>query len=159
MKLSAQRNVEVNDFEASYKNGDADAIVAYCTMVLERSSYPEGFPQNFSIAYTTSSKQLVVEYELPTVAIIPDVLEYRYVKAGDKIASKPRKTSEIADIYQEVLSSIALRTIHEMFEADQANHITTVCFNSFIHTIDPATGQDIQPHLISIRTTRKILRD
>lgn len=30
-----------------------------------------------------------------------------------------------------------------------------ICFNGYIHTVDPATGQDIQPHLISVRTTRE----
>jgi restriction system protein len=46
----AQRNAEVDLFEAEYKAGEPNAIIAYSTMVLERSSYPEGFPQIFSVA-------------------------------------------------------------------------------------------------------------
>jgi restriction system protein len=30
-----------------------------------------------------------------------------------------------------------------------------VCFNGFIRSLDPATGQDIQPHLVSVRTTKE----
>lgn len=149
----AQRNAEVDIFETNYKAGEPDAIIAYYTMVFERSSFPEGFPQNFSIAYTAASEQLVVEYELPTVTIVPDVSEHKYVRSTDTISGKPRKEADIKDVYQEVIASVALRTIHEAFEADQCGRVKVVCFNGYIHTIDPATGRDIQPHLISVRTT------
>lgn len=49
--------------------------------------------------------------------------------------------------------------MHEVFEADQADLIQTVCFNGFIHAIDPATGRDTQPHLISVRTTKNSFMD
>jgi len=151
----AQRNAEVDSFQANYKAGSPDAIIAYCTMVLERSSYPEDFPQTFSIAYTAASKQLVVEYELPTVNIVPTVEEFRYVKSRDAISEKMRKDSDVKEIYQETVASIALRTMHEIFEADQFDHIPVLCFNGYIRTIDPATGKDIQPHLISVRATKE----
>ena len=149
----AQRDSEVDLFERDYHAGDPDAIIAYCSMVLERSPYPEGVPHNFSIAYTTASKQLVIECELPVASIIPTESEFRYVKSTDMITEKPRKESEIRSLYQDIVASIALRTIHEVFEADQSNHVTVICFNGYVHTIDPATGKDIQPHLISVRTT------
>ncbi len=150
-----QRNAEVDDFRDAYFAAEPDSIIAYNTMVLERSAYPEGFPQNFSIAYTVASKQLVVEYELPTPAIVPAMVEFRYVKAKDLIEGKPRKAGEIKEVYQDVIAAVALRTIHEVFEADQANCIETCCFNGYVHTVDPATGVDVQPHLISVRTTKE----
>lgn len=150
-----ERNEEVDSFEAEYKSGKPDAIISYCTMVLERSSYPEGFPHNFSIAYTEASKQLVIEYELPTVEVVPKITEHRYVRSTDNISAKPRKAADIKEAYQEVIASVALRTIHEIFEAEQEGHIQAFCFNGYIHTVDPATGRDIQPHLISVRTTKE----
>ncbi len=48
-----------------------------------------------------------------------------------------------------------MRTIHELFEADQGNHLDVVVFNGFVNEVDPATGKDIRPCLISIRTTRE----
>lgn len=150
-----QRNAEVDVFQAEYRAGDPDAIVAYYSLVLERSVYPDDFPQNFSIAYTAASKQLVVEYELPGISIVPAIAEYRYVRSTDTITGKPRKEAEIKDIYQELIASVALRNLHEIFEADQADHVTAVCFNGYIHTVDPATGHDVQPHLISVRTAKE----
>lgn len=149
------RDAEVDAFRDQYYAGDPDALIAYNTMVLERSVYPEGFPHHFSIAYTCASKLLVIEYELPTVDVVPKSSEFRYVRTRDIIDEKARKPSEIRAIYQDVIASVALRTMHEVFEADQADRIEAVCFNGFIHSVDLATGRDTQPHLVSVRATKK----
>lgn len=149
-----QRNAEVTELEQAYFAGDPSAVVAYTSMVLERSDYPDGFPQEFRLAYVVDSKQLVIEYELPTVEVVPPILEHRYVKAKDEISEKPRKAAEIRELYQDIVAAVALRSIHEAIEADQGSHFDIVCFNGFVQTIDPATGRDIRPHLVSVRTTR-----
>jgi restriction system protein len=149
-----ERNAEVDAFGHAYQSGDPDAIIVYNSMVLERSSYPEGVPQNFSLSYTSNSKMLVVEYQLPGVDVIPPVASYSYIRSRDVVAEKLRKPSEIKQIYQDLVASIALRTIHEIFEADLSRLVEVVCFNGYVQTVDPANGHDIQPHLISVRTTR-----
>lgn len=148
------RDVEVDAFRSDYQAGVPNAIVSYSSMVLERSEYPEGFSQNFSVAYQAGSKQLVIEYELPSAEIVPKASEYKYTKARDEITSRDSKPVEVKEIYADVIVAICLRTIHEIFEADAGRHIEVVCFNGYVSTVDPATGRDIQPHLISVRTTR-----
>jgi restriction system protein len=150
-----QRNGEVDALESAYRSGDGEAIVTYNTMVLERSDYPDGFPQEFRLAYAPESKELVIEYELPGVGVVPAAAEYKYVKARDAIDSKPRKAAEIKELYQDIVAAVALRTIHEVFEADQGNHLAVVTFNGFVQTVDPTTGRDVRPHLVSVRVTRE----
>lgn len=124
-------------------------------MVLEKSDYPEGFPQNFSLVFLPESKQLVIEYELPTSDIIPEVAEYRYIKSKDEVSTKQRKPAEIKSLYADLIASLTLRCLHELFEADQGEFIEVCCFNGYVDTIDPATGRGVQPHLVSVRTTRE----
>lgn len=150
-----ERNQEVDDFEKAYRAGDPNAVTAYCTMVLERSEYPDGCPQEFRLAYLPDSKELVIEYELPPINIVPLVAEYRYVKSRDAFDEKPRKPVDIKEQYQDIVASICLRTIHETIEADQNDHILVVVFNGFVQTVDPSTGRDIRPCLISVRTTKE----
>ena len=150
-----QHNQEVDELETLYKNGDISAVITYNSMVLERSEYPDGFPQNFRLAYAPESKEMVVEYELPGVTIIPNVSEYRYVKTKDAIEEKPRKAAEIKELYQDIVASITLRTLHEILEADQAKLIDVITFNGFVNSVDPATGKDIRPCLVSVRITRE----
>lgn len=149
-----QHNQEIHELESSYKTGDPNAVNAYCSMVLERSEYPDDFPKEFRNAYIPESKELIVEYELPHKNIVPTTNEYRYVKTKDTIEEKTKKSSIVKEIYQDLVSAICLRTIHELFEADQGNHLDVVVFNGFVNDIDPSTGKDIRPCLISIRTTK-----
>ena len=148
-----QRNQEVDELESAYNTNDPEAVIAYNSMVLERSDYPDGFPQEFRIAYVPDAKELVVEYELPSKGIVPITSEYKYVKTKDVIEEKPRKASFVKDLYQDIVTAICLRTIHELFEADQGNHLDVIVFNGLVNDVDPSTGKDIRPCLISIRTT------
>ena len=148
------RNAEVDAFEEDCGLGDPDALVAYFSMVLERSEYPEAFPQNFSVALQAQSRLLVIRYELPGPAIVPDAAEYRYVRARDAIDIKPRKPAELKAVYADVIAAIVLRTIHEVFEADVWSHLEAVAINGMVKAVDPATGRDIEPCLVSVCTTR-----
>ena len=140
-----QRNNEIDLFEKEYYEGAPDAVAGYCTMVLERSEYPDAFPQEFRLAYIPEPKELV----------IPEDAEYSYIKTKDEIRTKARTKTLIKETYKDVVASICLRTIHEVFEADQGKHLDVVVFSGFVQTIDPATGHDIRPYLISVRTTKE----
>ncbi|MGK6310835.1 restriction endonuclease [Variovorax sp. DT-64] len=150
-----RRNAEVDEFQAAYRAKEPDAVVAYNEMVLARSEYPtEGFPQKFRTAYSVDSAELVVEYDLPEVQAIPKEADYRYVKTKDSIESKSRKPTEIKQIYQDIVASVALRTLHELFEADQADALALITFNGMVDTHDPASGREVRVPVISVRTPK-----
>ncbi|MCS5934716.1 hypothetical protein LNO92_14220 [Klebsiella variicola subsp. variicola] len=94
---------------------------------------------------------MVVEYNLPEIAVVPRELEYRYVKTRDAIDAKARKIGEIKELYQNIIAAITLRTMHELFEADKASALTSVLFNGVIETIDPTSGHDTKVTLVSAR--------
>ena len=150
---NSQREIEA--LRSHYRAGDIDAVTTYFSTALEKSPYPEGFPQQFRTAYDPAAKQLVVDYELPTVTIVPPVAEHRYVKAKDVIEAKPRKPAEVKELYREIVSAIALRSISECFTADSANQVEVLTFSGYVNTIDPSTGNPIRPYLISVRVTKE----
>lgn len=156
-EADAQRhNAEITDFETRYLARESEAVLTYNEMVLTRSEYPaEGFPQRFRIAFNEASSELVVEYDLPEVSVIPSEFEYRYVKTKDAIESKARKPSEIKQRYQDVVAAIALRTLHEVFEADQAQALVVVTINGVIDTHDPASGKEVRIPVVSVRVTKE----
>ena len=88
---AAAQHEEVNQFRGQFEQGDPSAIVEYFSLVLDRSGYPAGFPKQHRMAFVPESKQLVVEYELPTFeAAVPTVKTYRYVRARDAIDQTAR---------------------------------------------------------------------
>jgi restriction system protein len=151
------QNREVDEFRAAFDDGEPDAVVQYFSLVLDASRYPEGFPQHHRIAFVPESRQLVVEYELPPVSIVPGARLYRYVRARDAIEESARPQAQIRSTYAQVVAQVALRTLHEIFEADRGRRLETAVLNGYVDTIDPSTGQPARPHLITVRTTREAL--
>jgi len=51
-----KQHEEVDAFEAAYRRAELDAVVSYCSIVLNASAYPDGFPQTFKFAYVPESR-------------------------------------------------------------------------------------------------------
>lgn len=154
-----QHNLEVDELKSLYESGDEEAISAYCTLVLEQSEYPNDFSKEFQLVYIPASREVVVEYELPPLDVIPSVSAYKYIKTRDEIQEIPQKPVKVKDLYQDIVSSVCLRTIHELFESDQGNWIDVVSFNGFTSSVDPSTGKDTRPCLISARTSKEVFSE
>jgi restriction system protein len=148
------QNQEIDQFRAQFDAGEPDAVVQYFSLVLEQSRYPDGFPRTHKVAFVPESQQLVVEYELPPIGVVPDVKQYRYVKARDALDSSPRPVTHIKAKYASVVAQVTLRALHELFEADRGEKLETIVFNGYVDTIDPATGQPASPHLVTVRVAR-----
>ena len=149
------KNAEIDNFQVNFLAKEKDAVESHNDMVLSRSEYPEkGFLQMFRLVYLSDSAELVVEYELPDVSLIPVEFDYRYVKSRDAIESKARKSAEIKQLYQDAITSITLRTLYELFVADQADALALITFNGAVDTHDPASGQAVRVPLISVRVPK-----
>ena len=134
-------------------------MVEYFALVLERSHYPEGFPQGFRLAYIPESQQLVIQYGLPSFGVVPAVAEYRYVRGADKITQKACPVRERQDRYKRVVAAVTVRTLHEVFEADRSEIAETIVFNGHVDTINEATGKQEYPCLVTLMTTRESFMD
>lgn len=93
---AAAQNQEIDEFRGRFEAGGAEAIVEYFSLVLDASSYPSNFPRTHRMAFVPESEQLVIEYELPGLDVIPTVKQYRYVKARDAVESTDRPVSASA---------------------------------------------------------------
>jgi restriction system protein len=90
-----EHNADVDAVAAAFAAGDPQAILEYFTLVLANFDYPASFPQRYRVACVPESKQLVIEYELPTIDCVPTERECRYVKAKDEISFVARPTKDI----------------------------------------------------------------
>jgi restriction system protein len=147
-------NAEVDRFAAAVADADPASVVEYFAMVLGNSVYPDDFPQHFRLAYLPKRRHLLVEYHLPPVEVIPVVKEYRYDRVRDDLMAVPRDENEVRRRYTEVISMVALRTVHEIVEADRGGLVADVLFNGIVDTIDRRTGRFVRPCLVSVRTDR-----
>jgi hypothetical protein len=73
----------------------------------------------------------VVEYELPAYEVVPAAL----------------------------VSQVAVRTIHELYEADTPGYLESIVFNGFVETVNAATGKVERPYLVTLRAFRQRFLD
>ena len=149
-------NAEIDQFQQAFRAGEPEAITEFCTLVLDSSTYPEGFSHRTRLLYRPDPKEVVIEYELPPQAVIPAERGYRYVQTNDEILPVARPVKEIKEKYARLIAQVALRTIHEVFAADSAGVTAMVTFNGHVSTKDPATGQPVRPCLISVTAPREL---
>jgi restriction system protein len=154
-KQTAAQHAEIDQFRRELAHGSREAVESYFGLVLDRSTYPEGFPQRAKLAYVTESKQLVVEYDLPPFEIVPSANSCKYVKVNDEIAYVPRPAAQRKQLYASIVAQVTLRTLHELFDADRGGYLETVVFNGHVDTIDKGTGHAVRPCLVTVRSTRE----
>ncbi|WP_214105214.1 restriction endonuclease [Acrocarpospora catenulata] len=151
-----EHNTAVDEFESGARGGDSDAVAKFFTLVLDASSLPEAFPHRTRVVYRPEARELVVEYELPAQEVIPTTRDFRYVQASDEIKTLPRPPKEIKERYARLVAQVALRVLHEVFNAELSHLVETASFNGHVSAKDKATGQPIHPCLISAGVSREL---
>ena len=97
----------------------------------------------------------MVDYALPAPDALPTLTEVRYVQTQDELREKHVTDRQLQKLYDELLYQMALRTIHELYEADVVEALASVVFNGWVRSIDPATGQETNPCVISVQAGRE----
>jgi restriction system protein len=146
--IDAQRN-------AYLKGDNPQAILDYCDLVLSRSEYPDYFPQSYELDHSLDTKVLVVDYQLPCVSAMPTLKEVKYVQSRDELVEKHITETHLNKVYDSVLYQVALRTIHELYEADQVDATGSIVFNGYVTGVDPGTGIEHTSCILSVQAGKK----
>lgn len=153
-KKQEEYNLKIDQLEKDYNNGEANAIVEHCELVLTNSYYPDAFPKNFELEYTEANKILIADYTLPAVENLPSLKEVKYIASKNEMKESYISESQLLKTYDNVIYSICLRTLHELFEADVINALDAITFNGWVSTINKATGKQQTSCIISINVKK-----
>src|SRR5690606_18464588 len=135
-----EHNRAIDQFVSDLGYGSAEAIESYVSIVLERSCYPESFPVEHEVSFATADAELRLRVRLPPPDQVPTIKTYKYTKASDEITASFQSQKVSKDRYANAVHQIALRSIHEVFEADRRGLVKTISLEVGTDTIDPATG-------------------
>lgn len=137
-----------------YLRKDFSAITDYCDMVLTNSEYPDYFPQEWDVDYQEETKILIIDYSLPDLDSLPTVKTIKYIISRDEFTESKLSSTALNKLYDSVLYQIALRTIHELYEADVVNAIDSIVFNGWVDSIDKATGHNVNACIMSLQASK-----
>ena len=149
-----EHNDAVETLQNSWKAGDTRAILAHANLVLEASDYPDFISKEFDISFDESRGIMVVDYVLPSPEQLPLVKSAKVLPSTGEISETLIPKAEQKELYDDLCYQLSLRTIHELLEADTHRHIKAVAFNGSVRSVNPATGEEIQPVIISVFSER-----
>lgn len=138
----SQYNGGLDNLRTEYEAIELKAVEEYNRLVLARSEYPFSFSKDFQIEYNPDAKLFALDYQLPTIDVVPDLKEEKFIKAKGEVKVTTITEKQRKDIYEALLYAMIIRTIHEIFEADTVNAINTVALNGWVTSVSKATGND-----------------
>jgi restriction system protein len=147
-------NREVDEFKRGFEAREPQAVVEYFSLVLDNSLYPEGFDHRVDVGFIPETQTLVIEKLIPGSVIVPAVKSVKYVRSRDERTEQPRSDSDRKKVYNQIVCQIALRSIHEVFEADRSEALLSVEFNGFVEGVDPASGRDSKRYIVAAPADR-----
>jgi restriction system protein len=152
---AAEQNATLDTFIANLGYGDTNAIEEYVSIVLANSAYPEHFPVRHEFTFDPDSAELSLRCFVPGPDKIPTIKAYKYTKSSDEITETQLPQKAIKDRYMGAVEQVALRSIHEVFEADRRGLIRSVTLEVGADTTDPATGKDTYVPFVAVAADRE----
>ena len=150
----AQHNAEIDTLTASLGYGATEAIEEYISIVLSNSVYPDHFPVEHTFSFDASSAELSLRALIPGPDKVPTVKAYKYVKKDDDISETLLSAKAARDRYASAAHQVALRSLHEVFEADRRGLIKSISLEVGTETIDPATGVETYIPFVAVGADR-----
>ena len=147
-------NSAIDMRKARYLRADPEAVLDYCDLVLTHSQYPDDFPQSYEIDYAPEDKTLVIDYQLPPLDTLPTLREVKYVRSRDEFSERAITQTQQRQAFDNVCYQIALRTLHELYEADRIDALAAIVFNGYCTFIDPTTGQETILCILSLQVPK-----
>jgi restriction system protein len=134
--------------------GNPAGIAAHVESVLTAMPLPRCINPKAKAVHSPDSRQLVVEYELPTVDVVPKATSYRYDESQEIVVESTRPEPQVKAFYASTIAQLTLLSLAAIAELDSERHIDVVLFNGVVDALDPQSGQSIRPCLIAVRVTR-----
>ncbi len=159
LSKQADYNTKIDQMHRDYQGKKPDSITEYCEMVLNNSHYPDSFPKDFELEYNPDNRIIIVEYQLPNLELMPKVKEVKYVASKNELKEAFISESQQSRMFDESMFSIALRTIHELFEADKATALDAISFNGWVKAINKATGKEENNCILSLQVKKEEFRE
>lgn len=148
-------NSELDQLITDLRSGNGRALEQYVGIVLANSTYPEQFQVDYDYEFINADRELAVTVLVPPPDQFPSVKAVRYVKAKDEFATTRLSAAELKRRYNNAIHQTALRTAHEVFEADRQGIVDAISLTVAVDTVDPATGHDRRVPLAQLAVDRQ----
>jgi restriction system protein len=150
----AKHNQAIEQLKGALAKGDISSAPAYFELVIGAIPLPDGFPNEVQVAALPDSRQLVIEYEFPSIDVVPEIATYKYNRQRDEIIPAPRTEKQRKELHAKTLAQLTLLILSSVYRARHPSLVDCVTINGMLEAIDPATGRNKRGCVISVRATQ-----
>lgn len=147
-------NAQLDDLIRRLSEGEKGAVEEYFGIVFGKSVYPDSVSIDIEHSYRPDDRELEVALRLPHPSDLPRVKGYKYLKAKDEITGTSQTVKEQRDRFNNLVHSVVLRTMHEVWESDRLGHVDTISLTAGVEHIDSATGRPTTTRLVAVAVDR-----
>jgi restriction system protein len=150
----SRANEKLDALISGFAAGEHGAVQEYVGIVLGNSVYPEILAVEHDYEFDADTRELTLTALICPPDRLPATKAYRYVKAKDEITATALPKKDLKERYASVVHQVAVRTLHEIFEADRAGKIQTITLQVATDTKDPATGLERRVAFVGVGAAR-----
>ena len=126
----SEHNADVQFLRTNFESFESLAIEKYASVVLANSRYPNDLNLDFDVNYNAMASALLVSILFPDIDDFPTTKGYEYVE-DESIEEINMDEAEAEQFYEKTLLSVALRTIHELYEAIYNGAVDTIVVTGY----------------------------
>lgn len=156
-KQQQEENTKIDKFRLRYAQGQPDAVIEFLDAALSHSEYPDMFPTRWEMSFETETGSLVVDYELPSPENFPTLKAVKFDVLHDAFVQSHWSEPEVAQQYESAIYQTCLRSLHELFAADEAEVISSITFNGWANFTDKIRDMPARACIISVQATRSAI--
>jgi len=150
----AEQNAALDKLAADLSYGSVEAVEEYIAIVMSNSVYPEHFPVKTDFQFDPAHAELRIRAMVPDPGRVPSIKAYKYTKSSDEITETQLSKKACKDRYANAVYQVAVRTLHEVFEADRRGIIHSISLEVGTETIHPATGLATYVPFVAVASAR-----
>ena len=150
----AEQNAAVDQLIANLGYGAVEAVEEYVAIVMSNSVYPAHFQVNTKFQFDPAQAELRARAVVPGPDQVPSVKAYKYTRATDEITASQLSKKACKDRYAGAVHQVAIRTLHEVFEADRRGIIQSISLEVGTETVHPATGLATYVPFVAVASAR-----
>ncbi|MGN7726753.1 restriction endonuclease [Luteimonas sp. 22616] len=151
--LSARKatDARVDAFREGWSRLEPESVIEHADLVLGTSRYPAWMKMDYNVGYDPDPRILVVDYRLPSPDEIPTLERVSFVRSRNERVEKHITDARKKKLFDSICYQIALRTVHELLEADEVNALSAITFNGWVEAVNPATGKEERNCILTVQ--------
>ncbi|MEE9395332.1 MAG: hypothetical protein V3W41_22800 [Planctomycetota bacterium] len=149
------QNKSIDLLIANLGYGVKEAVEEYLSIVLSNSVYPPEFMVTHKSTFDVPTAELGLRVLVPGPSELPTEKVFKYVKAADEIRATQHSQKTRKDRYAGAVHQVALRSLHEIFEADRRGIIKSISLEVGTNALDTGTGLEKHVSLVGVAADRE----